>query len=108
MIDRRDSPRIPLDAPCLLTMVVNYSGSVHAMALDVSQGGMQLALAPGTDEKSLTPGTPVTLRDISPPFDRLLDDAHGKIAWVGVRCCGVRFNRKLPLAADDVVDFARL
>lgn len=106
--DRRFSPRIPLDTPCLLTLIVNYSGTYRAMAVDVSQGGVQLALAPGAGEKGLEAGLPVTLQGVTPPMDRLLDGAHGKIAWVGVRCCGIRLNKPLLLESSDVLDLARL
>ena len=106
--DRRSAPRIPLDMPCLLTLIVNYGEPHQAMAIDVSQGGVQLALPPGMDEKSLEPGLPVTFQDVPAPMDHLLDGAHGKIAWVGARCCGIRLNKALSLDPVDVVDLARL
>lgn len=106
--ERRSAPRIPLDTPCLLTLIINYSDIYRAMAVDVSQGGVQLALAPGTGEKGLEIGLPVTLQDVPPPMEHLLEGAHGKIAWVGLRCCGVRLNKSLSLDTSDVLDLARL
>lgn len=107
-MERRNSPRIPLDTPCLLGLVANYGDKHPVMAVDVSQGGVQLALSPGMDEKAIMPDMPVTLEDVPPPLDRLLEGAHGKIAWVGQRCCGIRLNKHLPLDASDVTDIARL
>ena len=107
-MDRRNSPRIPLDAPCLITMLVNYADSYPAMAIDVSQGGVQLALSPGVALDALVPGLPVTLKDVPPPLDHLINEVHGKIAWVGVRCCGVRLNKPLPIDVNDINDLARL
>lgn len=107
-MERRTSPRIPLDTPCLLTLVVNYSYKHQAMAMDVSPGGVQLALSPGMGEDAIAPGLPVTLEGVPAPLDRLLEGAHGKIAWVGLRCCGVRLNKPLPIGASDVADIARL
>ena len=108
MDDRRTAPRIPLDAPCLLTLTVDYEEETFAMVVDVSRGGIQLALPPGSKPVQLTIGQPVTLKDVSAPLDLLLEDAHGKIAWIGANCCGVKLNKELPIAQADVVDLARL
>ncbi|MCC8193107.1 MAG: PilZ domain-containing protein [Deltaproteobacteria bacterium] len=108
MEDRRHSPRIPLDAPCLLTLLVNYEEERPAMAVDVSRGGVQLALSAGSGFSELTPGVPVTLKNVPAPLDRLLEGVHGKIAWVGLRCCGVKLNKDLPIAPADITDLARL
>ena len=107
-MDRRHSPRIPLDAPCLLTLIVNYEDELQAMAVDVSRGGIQLALPPGPYAKELEPGMPVTLRGVPEPLDRILEGVHGKVAWVGIRCCGVKLNKDLTIAPEEITDFARL
>lgn len=107
-MERRLSPRIPLDAPCLLALEINYSDTISAMAVDVSQGGVQLALSPGVSESKLEAGLPVTLRGVPEPLAHLLDGAHGKIAWVGIRCCGIKLNKPLPLDVADATDLARL
>lgn len=107
-MERRLSRRIPLDVPCLLTLVVNYSETYPAMAVDVSQGGVQLALSPGVSEKDIVIGLPVTLQDVPDPLAHLLNGVHGKVAWVGVRCCGVRLNKPLPIDITDSTDLARL
>ena len=107
-MERRQAPRIPMDTPCLLTLILNYEVEHRAMAVDVSQGGVQLALSPGSGQEEIAPGMPVTLKDVSAPLSGVLEGAHGKIAWVGVRCCGVRLNRELPVNPADEADFARL
>lgn len=107
-MERRLSPRIPLDAPCLLTLEVNYAETLSAMAIDVSQGGVQLALSPGMTGDKLEAGLPVTFRNVPEPLAHLLDGAHGKIAWIGVRCCGIKLNRPLSLELTDAADLARL
>lgn len=108
MDDRRHSPRIPLDAPCLLTLLVNYEEEHAAMVVDVSRGGVQLALSSAPGLPSVTQGAPVTLKDLPEPLRGLLEGVHGKVAWVGARCCGVRLNKELPIGAADMADLARL
>lgn len=108
MDDRRNSPRIPLDAPCLLTLLVNYEEEYPAMAVDVSRGGVQLALSPTPGLPEVAPGMPVTIKNAPAPLDALLEGVHGKIAWVGVRCCGIRLNKELPIDSADITDLARL
>ena len=106
--DRRKSPRIPLDAPCLLTLTLNYEEKYQAMVVDVSPGGVQLALSPGFPHDTLETGIPVTLSEVPVPLGSILEGAHGKIAWVGVRCCGVRLNKDLPAHLLDATELARL
>ncbi len=107
-MERRQSPRIPVDIPCLLTMVLNYENEYQAMAVSVSLGGVQLALSPGPDQVEIAPGMPVTLKNVSAPLSDLLEGAHGKIAWAGIRCCGIRLNRELPVNPADMADLARI
>ncbi|SBW00077.1 putative PilZ domain protein [uncultured delta proteobacterium] len=108
MDDRRNSPRIPLDAPCLLTLLVNYEEEHHAMVVDVSRGGVQLALSPGPGLSEVAPGMPVTLQNVPAPLNALLEGIHGKVAWVGVRCCGVKLNKELAIDSADITDLSRL
>ena len=107
-MERRDNQRIPLDMPCLLTLMVNGSGAYSAMAVDVSAGGVQIALSPGTSEDAVAVGGNVVLRDALPPFASMLDGATGTIAWVGRRCCGVRLDKSLELAPSELANLAKL
>lgn len=107
-MDRRIAPRIPLDTPCLLTLLVNYEEKHVAMVVDVSPGGVQLALSSTPALTELAPGMPATLQDVPFPFDDLLEGTHGKIAWVGIHCCGVRFNKELRANPLEITDLARL
>lgn len=108
MMDRRVATRVPLDTPCLLTLLVNYETELAAMAVDVSQGGVQLALSPCPNQVTLEIGTPITLKDVPDPLKHLLEGAHGKIAWLGLRCCGVKLNKELPIDPTDITDLARI
>lgn len=107
-MDRRASPRIPLDIPCLVALVVNYTTQCPVMIVDISRGGVQLALSPGMSGDDIAVGVPVTLRDVPGPLNDLLEGISGKIAWIGVRCCGVRLDKELSIDASDVTDMARL
>ena len=106
-MDRRDSQRIPLDMPCLLTLDIVGNGTLVVMAVDVSAGGAQIAFPPGSGEGPVTAGQTVVLRDAPPPFT-LLEGATGKIAWVGMRSCGVRLDVPLALDTTELTSLARL
>ena len=106
-MDRRDTQRIPLDMPCLLTLVIVGSGAYAAMAVDLSPGGVQVAFPPGSGEYAAILGQKVVLRDAPQPFTTLLDGATGKIAWVGMRSCGVRLDRQIPLAPGELASLVR-
>ena len=89
-------------------MVLNYEDKQPAMVVDVSEGGIQIALSPVTSEGEVVPGTPVTLQDVPAPLGQFLEGVHGKVAWVGIRCCGVRLNKALPITPADISDISRL
>ena len=108
MDDRRNSPRIPLDAPCLLTLFVSDKEEYPAMVVDVSRGGVQLALPPKSTVENLELGAQVMLKDVSAPLDGLLEKTEAELAWLGMSCCGVKLNKELPIALADVTDLARL
>ena len=108
MDDRRHSQRIPLDAPCLLALFVNDREECPAMVVDVSRGGVQLALPPNSSVEKMEMGTPLVLKKVSLPLDQLLENVRGDLAWVGTRCCGIKLNEDLPIAASDITDLARL
>lgn len=107
-MERRHAARIPLDTPCLLTLLINYDKTHAAMLVDVSRSGVQLALSPNPAVEALEPGVPVTLKDVPAPLDDLLENVHGKIAWVGERCCGIKLNKELSLNLSDISDLARI
>lgn len=107
-MERRQSARIPLDTPCLVTLVTNYEDKQTVMVVDASEGGVQIALSPGASHGAIVPGVPVTFQGVPAPLDRHLEGAHGKVAWAGVRCCGVRLNRPLAISQADIADISRL
>jgi hypothetical protein len=78
------------------------------MVVDVSLGGVQLALPPNSSVEKMELGSPIALKKVSPPLDQLLENVQGDLAWLGTRCCGIKLNEELPIAASDITDLARL
>jgi hypothetical protein len=108
MEDRRFSPRIPLDTPCFLTMIVNGEEEFSAMLVDVGQGGMQLALPPASGVPDIKPGASVVLQTVCAPLDSLLEGVCGNVAWVGERCCGVKLLQELAADTATLTNISRL
>lgn len=89
-------------------MVLDGKEDYAVMVVDISVGGLQLALPPGLEDDTVTVGRKVMLQDVPEPFTRLLDGKAGVVAWVGVRCCGVRLERSLAFDASLLTELARL
>ncbi len=102
-MDRRTGTRIPLDAPCLLTLVVDHTTAYPAMVTDISRGGLQVALPPDVADGALIVQAHALLRDISEPALALLEGAEGRIAWIAHRHCGLRLEIELPLNDDEIM-----
>lgn len=106
--ERRKAPRIPLDAPCLLTLFLASGEKYPAMVVDVSSGGVQFALSPGLSTDAFAVGEAVVMAEVSAPLGGILENARGTVAWVGKRCCGVRLDAELPAYLLSSVELVRL
>jgi hypothetical protein len=107
-MDRRASPRIPLDVPFLLTLVVDKNLPVPVMLTDISMHGMQLTLPPGSSSLSCSVQAIVYLKDFPEELARFLDGITGSIAWLTEQQCGVRLDSPLPHPAEVIAGFAQL
>lgn len=101
-MERRTSPRIPLDAPCLLTLVIEKTTAYPVMLTDISRGGMQLALPPDVADDAVSVNAEAALRDAPAPARDLLEGARGRVAWIARRYCGLRLDRELPATEQEL------
>ena len=107
-MERRTCPRIPLDVPCLLNLVIENAAVYPAMLTDISRGGLQLALPPEVIPTVLAMHASIALQDVSDPANELLEGATGRIAWVAHRHCGIRLDTELTLSDDNMMHIFRL
>ncbi len=107
-MERRTSTRIPLDAPCLLTLIVEDTASYPAMLTDISRGGAQLALPPNITDGAVNVHARVRLSGVSGQISSWLEGASGHIVWVAHRHCGLRLDLDLPITDNDMARIFQL
>jgi len=98
--DRRQALRVPLDTPCLLTMMTDDGQGYATLLTDISTGGVQLAVTPGKSLKMLA-NAQIALREL-PEGLRILEGCRGKIVWTTDRYCGVRLDAPLAATIDEL------
>ena len=105
-MERRVSPRVPLDAPFFVTVCLESGERHSAMLVDCGRGGAQLAfslaeglLASLISQKLMILNLPKGLRIYR-------DSCSGVVTWVSPQRCGVRFDHLLPLTDDEVMAVA--
>ena len=107
-MERRASPRIPLDVPFLLTLILDGGTSVPVMLTDISMHGMQLTLPPGGAAFDCSVNTAVSLKDFPDTLAEFLDGITGCVAWLTEHQCGVRLDAPLPRPAEVIAGFAQM
>ena len=107
MDDRRTSLRIPLDVPCLLTLVLDGE-RCPAMLIDISAGGVHLALSPGPGGDKLLVHTTTVFKDVPGGLGSVLEGRTGLVAWVADRHCGIRLDDAISLSVDEIMALAPL
>lgn len=105
-MERRVSPRIPLDTPFLLTLAVSSGTPVPVMLTDISMHGMQLTLPPGSGVLPCSVSSPVVMSDFPASLAAFLDGITGTIAWLTEQQCGVKLDAPLPHPAEVIAGFA--
>ncbi len=106
-MERRNSPRIPLDVPCLLTLVLEGK-ACPAMLIDISAGGVHLALSPGPGGDALRVHAKASLADVPGKIGPVLNNREGAVAWVAERHCGIRLDEALPFSVDELMEMTPL
>ena len=105
-MDRRSSPRIPLDAPFLLTLEIVSGSSIPVMLTDISMHGMQLTLPPDAGVLYCAIDSPVIMKNFPEKLAPFLEGLTGTIAWQTEQQCGIRLDQPLPHPADVIARFA--
>ena len=106
-MDRRISPRIPLDVPCLLTLVLE-GAPCPAMLVDISAGGVHLVLSPGDEAVPLVVHAKGTLTDVPGGLGEVLENSTGHVAWVSARHCGIRLDKQIDMPAEQLIELTPL
>lgn len=96
-VERRQIVRIPLDAPYFASLQITGGALLSVMLLDLSRGGMQVAVPPNQADAMQLLGCDVVISDLPHLLDNTGSGCPGQIVWVSPQRCGVRFDRLFPL-----------
>ena len=106
-MERRISPRIPRDGPCLLTLVLEGEPCT-AMLVDISVGGVHLVLSPGDEHVELIVHAKGVLTEVPGGLGAVLENSTGHVAWVAARHCGLRLDTQIDLPAEKLIELTPL
>ncbi len=101
-MERRTSPRVPLDAPLFIQFVFSSGASVSAMLLDVSCGGLQAAVAPQCADTGDFLGQEVVVHGLPVLLDPVHSGCKGLVTWVSPQRCGVRLFNPLEVTEQEL------
>ncbi len=105
-MERRNHPRAQLDTPYFAELALEGGGHITVMLVDVSRGGLQLAISLGNLEPGELLGLNVTLRNLPKVLDPEGGGISGKITWLAPQRCGVRFTELLMLPDEQLASIA--
>lgn len=101
-MERRNHPRVPLDTPLFAELGLTGGANMPVMLVDISRGGLQLALSLGTLDPNEILGIAVVVRSLPQTLDPSGDGIAGKITWLAPQRCGVRFTDVLELPDEQI------
>ena len=101
--ERRIFLRVPLDAPCFVTLRRDDGVEVPALMVDFGRGGIQVALSPGASE-NFHAWLSHQLAVVGLPEPLQCDGSgyKGTVSWVSAERCGVRFLPPLPVSDEEL------
>lgn len=102
-MERRLFPRVPLDIPVFIRMRLKTGEEQKVLLVDVSCGGMQIALPAHGEGGSALLGKAVDLLDLPAALDAAPAGKGGSVTWVSPQRCGIRFDEPISLAEGDAM-----
>jgi len=101
--ERRIFPRVPLDAPCFVTLRRDDGVEVPALMVDFGRGGIQAALSPGTSENFCAwLSHQVAVLGLPEPLQCDGAGYKGIVNWVSAERCGVLFQPPLSVSDEEL------
>lgn len=98
-MERRAHSRLLIDIPVLTGLKLANGRVLPAMLVDVSRGGIQLALSPETFNPEAILGNDAVITELPGELSMLVSNKCAFICWVSSQRCGLRFYT--PLAEDE-------
>jgi hypothetical protein len=105
--ERRAHPRVPLDAPFFVTLLVEESKKTSALLVDCGKGGLQLALSPAESALANLLSASVLILGLPRQLDGLGEGLSGSVSWISAERCGVSFTSPLSVSDDSLLAFTK-
>lgn len=98
--DRRIFLRIPIDIPVFCEINFDSGAKLTVLLKDISRGGLQVALSPGSRIESPVLGEMASISRLPPRIGS--GSIHSTITWQSPERLGLRFNEPLGLSDDEL------
>ena len=102
MSERRTFARIPIDVPIFCEIVFPGQNSFLALLKDISRGGVQVALSPGSTTEDLALGQPARVIGLPAKIGIDPGGVPAIVSWLSPERVGLRFTEPLPVSESDL------
>lgn len=105
-MERRIGPRVPLDPPVFVAILLESGESCTAQLVNCSRYGLQLAFPPGEDIASSLLKQRMTIMGLPEKLNVDPEGCPGEIIWVSPHRCGVRLDTPLNVTEELLLTLA--
>ena len=102
MSERRTFARTPIDVPVFCEIAFPGQNIFTTLLKDISCGGVQVALSPGSTTESMTLGQPALVIDLPAKIGTDPGGIPSIVSWLSPERVGLRFDAPLPLTEEEL------
>ena len=100
MNERRNFARTPIDVPVFCEIALPGQSIFPALLKDISCGGVQVALSPGSTTEDIVLGQPALVIGLPAKLGIDPGGIPSIVSWLSPERVGLRFDAPLPLSEE--------
>ena len=100
--DRRTFARIPIDVPIFCEIAFPGQSPIATLLKDISRGGVQVALSPGSTTEDMTLGQQAVVIGLPAKIGIDPGGVASIVSWLSPERVGLRFNDPLPVSEEEL------